>query len=57
MLSPAQYVNQIPTFENFIPGVQNDPPQVDDGVSPSSLDVPKEGPPSGATGYAGGGIY
>jgi hypothetical protein len=57
MLSPAQYEGRIPLFENFIPGIQNEPPQVDDGVAPSSLDVPKEGLPSGPTGYSGGGIY
>jgi len=32
----------MPLFENFIPGIQNDPPQVDDGVAPSSLDIPKD---------------
>jgi hypothetical protein len=42
MLSPAQYEHRMPLFENFIPGIQNDPPQVDDGVAPSSLDIPKD---------------
>lgn len=41
MLSAAQYAGRLPLFENFIPGVQNEPPQVDDGVAPSSLDIPK----------------
>lgn len=58
MLSPQfAYLNanRMPLWENFIPGVQNEPPQQDDGVAPSSLDTPKEGLPSGPTGYSGGG--
>jgi len=53
MLSQYQYM--LPSFENFIPGVQYEKPQQDDGVAPSSLDVPKDGFPSGPTGYSGGG--
>lgn len=55
MIQQYQYEGMLPHFEQFIPGVQNPPPTVDDGVAPSSLDIPKEGVPTGATGYSGGG--
>ena len=55
MLQQYQYEGIIPSFENFLPGVQVPDYQVDDGVGPSSLDIPKEGIPSGPTGYSGGG--
>ena len=53
MLSQYQYM--LPSFENFIPGIQYPKTTQDDGVAPSSLDIPKEGLPSGPTGYSGGG--
>jgi hypothetical protein len=56
ILQSREY-QDLPLFENFLPGVQQPPPTVDDNVAPSSLDMAKnEG--SEVTGYGtGGGVY
>ena len=48
----SQYPYRIPYFENMF----EDQHEVDDGVAPSSLDIPKSGKPTESQ-VSGGGVY
>jgi hypothetical protein len=62
MILQAQEYQDMPLFENFVPGVQTPKVPVDDQVPPSALDRPKtddltrDRPEMEVTGY-GGGMY
>ena len=59
MILQAREYQDMPLFENFVPGVQTPKVPVDDQVPPSALDRPKaDNPDSEVTGYGyGGGMY
>lgn len=52
----AREYQDMPFFENFLPGVQTPKVPVDDQVPPSSLDQVRDSNPTESTGY-GGGMY